>query len=899
MSLSAGSSAIRGDQSTLAKDKHRSRELPEPRVLACRACRKKKHLCDRRKPSCTTCLTVGIECIYAGRKPHTTVSELEDILQKLEDKYAACLKAKKRHGKDRKDSAKLGSSSTSSRQEETDAIHLSDRILINPADLERSMQSVISGLDLPLTNTLYGGYHFDEKFLTTPSIDNRYMPNLSVVLSETSQSEGSLASASHPTRIFTPITRYPPILSTDMQDDPTNLGLPPNTEDVISEVQRAVSIVVPPTQPEPPVVYRLDQPQWDTDDLSPSPSSTDPTEETHQHSPCPTAVEAYQRRTQTPPSMDITHAPSLNFSRATWWDCLLNTYSILPNASYTVNSRQDAALEISQDVCGFFKLAPIWLSFINVPLFFDMFHHTELRSAIQPSLILGILAYAKLLQSDRDMTDLNRTPEERDRVWRQSVILRDLAQASFEASYTAGWLDMPLAQAAWILVLYEVCSHPECSSYRMQSAMMLLDNVIRALGLTSIDAMDPRAPVFSANTVPALGRPRPNGTRDYTRQLGYSIDSSAPYPPSTVSPGVVKYQAAAFPTPFDNWRSPVDQPRYSKANHGLKGSERCPCEALSFARSPEVARSTPTWTDMPRWAPDATWAEIRKEEARRLVWSAVIMLGCDAAARQAGGLPQLDLHISNPENFALLYAGEENYSSLPGVDKMYSGKESNWALWSRTMLLWFACLKHASRGRPNAPLSGFSMSPASVDDEAVGRDDAGFAMRTWMETLAIEEALEAHTCETEKAMMYQAREYIFTIRMQVSGGFRSSIPLPQTGVNYSMLDRDSAMQWIRQLNSIGTTLISVIYGGEAHSGRKMMIKRPFMAYLCVGVVWRALELWKLDNTLSPAIEVAVKFRQIVDWFEGIWPCAEIQRWAAKALAELESICGLLGEYEIP
>lgn len=125
-----------------------------------------------------------------------------------------------------------------------------------------------------------------------------------------------------------------------------------------------------------------------------------------------------------------------------------------------------------------------------------------------------------------------------------------------------------------------------------------------------------------------------------------------------------------------------------------------------------------------------------------------------------------------------MYSGEDNYPSLPGVDVAHSGKElsfrsvsrrctrlttsvvslnfrSHWALWARAMLLWFACVRHASRGRPHIPLSGFRSSPSQPHEDATGRDDADFAMRAWMETVAIEDALNAHTCNTEQSMMYQ------------------------------------------------------------------------------------------------------------------------------------------------
>ncbi|KAG8879581.1 hypothetical protein FRB98_005609, partial [Tulasnella sp. 332] len=57
----------------------------------------------------------------------------------------------------------------------------------------------------------------------------------------------------------------------------------------------------------------------------------------------------------------------------------------------------------------------------------------------------------------------------------------------------------------------------------------------------------------------------------------------------------------------------------------------------------------------------------------------------------------------------------------------------------------------------------------------------------------------------------------------------------------------------------------------------------------------ALELWKLDQSIILAIDVALQFRHLLDWYQQIWPCAAIQRWAEKALGELAEIWGILGK----
>ncbi|KAG8862085.1 hypothetical protein FRB96_002115 [Tulasnella sp. 330] len=379
-----------------------------------------------------------------------------------------------------------------------------------------------------------------------------------------------------------------------------------------------------------------------------------------------------------------------------------------------------------------------------------------------------------------------------------------------------------------ILALYEMCPHRNSASYRMQASASLLDNVIRYLGLVSIDAMDSRAPSYAAGAAPALGRPLPNGViiKDdglQPRESATATESIAPALPSPLRP--LRSQAAVAGTLFNIWGHAIVEPPLHLDNVGRSGIPTgCPCEALSFSRTPDLLRSTPSWRFMPKWGQNGSVGEIEKEEARRLVWSTVIILGSDANARRAAGFPRLDLHISKPENFAILFPGEDDYSSLPDVDRVYSGKESNWALWARTTLLWFSCIRHLSRGQLYVSPSGIVNSPYSDNDKLTEKVDADFAMRAWMETVAIEDALDSHTCATEQSTTFQAREMIFAIRMEISGGFRHYIPVAQTGVNFSELDRDSAMKW-------GTSPVILAYPfSETHNS-------PLPSQLAGWITW--------------------------------------------------------------
>lgn len=91
--------------------------------------------------------------------------------------------------------------------------------------------------------------------------------------------------------------------------------------------------------------------------------------------------------------------------------------------------------------------------------------------------------------------------------------------------------------------------------------------------------------------------------------------------------------------------------------------------------------------------------------------------------------------------YALLFPGESLLDS-PCFTTSHSPKESIWALYSRSMLLWNSCLR---------------MRSESVSDA----EKASFAVNAWIESQAIEEALEAHTCGCDQAFLFQGKDYLF------------------------------------------------------------------------------------------------------------------------------------------
>ena len=71
-------------------------------------------------------------------------------------------------------------------------------------------------------------------------------------------------------------------------------------------------------------------------------------------------------------------------------------------------------------------------------------------------------------------------------------------------------------------------------------------------------------------------------------------------------------------------------------------------------------------------------------------------------------------------------------------------KETVWALYMRTMLLWHSCVR--MRWDSN---------------RIADTEKAQFAVTAWLEIDRIEKALDGHTCGVERAFLFQGREYLF------------------------------------------------------------------------------------------------------------------------------------------
>ncbi|KAF5338925.1 hypothetical protein D9611_008729 [Ephemerocybe angulata] len=517
--------------------------------------------------------------------------------------------------------------------------------------------------------------------------------------------------------------------------------------------------------------------------------------------------------------LDMGSVPSLNFTRKVWWDSLLSLYHSTEHLSSTLslssNSRVSLSSRIAHDLRWVFKTSNYWFSFFHIPSFFANFCDPIRRETMQPSLILSLLAISSFFQSSEVGAGLNG----RERALR----FRDEAQGALEASFNSGWIDETLAQAAWLLALFEVCAHQRHSSARSTSAMIMLDSIIRSLSLTTVDADDPSTTLFPSGTVPTVDSPRPRHQ---------TVGRTTIWLPDQHLASTMPELAATRPIP--------DQP------------VGCSCAAMTLVEHwPSVNDHAPMWGSTPAWNDGWSDAEIRKESCRRLCWSSMILAAGHISYTIAHRSQGLDLFISDPANYALLFSGE-SVARSPSLLNAYSSKDTIWALHDRAFLLWHGCIRTRN------------------DNRAGDTDKAHFAVKAWLEADTLEESLNRHTCHIERAFIFQAREYIFNTRMCISYEFQRFIPLVTSNVN-GLFHRNKAEEWLSHQATVAERFMLGLHTITGNLNN-LLARRPFFVFWFMGQISRALSLWQCDNTLIVALDVCKALLPAIDYLTALWPC---------------------------
>ncbi|KAE9405655.1 hypothetical protein BT96DRAFT_915878 [Gymnopus androsaceus JB14] len=478
---------------------------------------------------------------------------------------------------------------------------------------------------------------------------------------------------------------------------------------------------------------------------------------------------------------DISSEPSIRFSRKIWFESFMHLRFLFRSSNYC---------------------------------FFGTFFDPVKREQMQPSLILAALALAIFWQS----SEIGQGSVGRTRALR----LREEAQSALEASFNAGSIDETLAQAAWLLALFEVCAHPEHSTARSVSAIVMLDSIIRCLALTVVDADDPNTSVFGSGQVPRIGEPPSSGWTATNGHHAYFSDVEHVY------------------------HTPVSSTTDT-------GSSRCSCASLTLGEHwPTSLDHTPLWATTPRWDPTWSPGDIRKESSRRLCWSAISLAAGHLSYAAASQSHMPELFISDPGNYALLFSGESICRS-PSLSPS-AAKDTVWALYDRSFLLWHICAR--------------VRTDTSMSDVEKGQ----FAVKAWLETDAIEKALNKHTCGIEKAYIFQGREYLFNTRMYISFEFQRYIPLVNSDVN-GFFHRKKAEEWLTHQAAVAERYMQGLHTITGNSNNSLA-RRPFFVFWFMSQVLRALRLWHCDNSLTIALDVCKAFLPAIDYLNALWPCEE-------------------------
>ncbi|KAH9993706.1 hypothetical protein BJV74DRAFT_760416, partial [Russula compacta] len=529
---------------------------------------------------------------------------------------------------------------------------------------------------------------------------------------------------------------------------------------------------------------------------------------------------------------DITPDPSVQFSRKIWWDHLCHLYAVSMRVPYHSSSQglaypNGSISQIIKDVRFIFRSSPYWFSFLNVPRFYNTFSDPVRRSRMQPSLLLSLLAISTYLQSSE-----RANPEESRRM---AMVLRDEAQGYLEASLHARAINDELAQAAWILAFFEVCGHSQHKMTRIHSSLSILDSIIRSLAMQYLDASNPTASTFVRNDVPIVQVSSEN-----------HVSTSQHYPTSMSIPSLPQQYV---------------QPQQIAVAPTIRASN-CLCNELSLgAQWPEAQEKVPLWVATPMWNREWTEGEIRREECRRLCWSALMLVSGQTSFSEAAKWSHMDLFMVEPSNYSILFPGESLLSSHPHAH-LYAmgGKDTVWALYLRAMLLWNACV----RMRHNTIIGDLDISV--------------FAMRTWMETEAIEEALNRHTCGVERAFFFHGREFLFNTRMCISYEFQRFIPHVVIGLN-----RKKSEEWLLAQGQRAKMVVLAMHTITGNSKNRFKY-RPWFMWWFLGQILRALTLWQHDNSLTIALDVCKAFLEPIEYLSTLYP-GPVQRIRSNELRE--------------
>lgn len=462
------------------------------------------------------------------------------------------------------------------------------------------------------------------------------------------------------------------------------------------------------------------------------------------------------------------------------------------------NTREQSMRDITNDLSVVFTTPGYWLPLINVNEFVRQLYGSGDPSLPQLSLVFAGLAVATLMKS----SEMGLGTAGRNR----AAWFRDTAQSSLEASWSAQLIDINLAKAALMLAIYESSAHHLYTPEREKKALGDLDLIIRTLGFTFTDSNEPDVSTFTPNTVPVARR----------RTFG---------------------------------NTPKDSIRSSPIAH------KCSCVSFSSNSSVMSDQCSPFWTFFPPYN-NSLWTseEADKEDRRRLCWSALSLVASYTSRCLTFRKEPAELFMTDPSNFRLLFPGEVSERGSP-EHKPQSPKDSIWALYCRSMLLWNFCVIHLRK------------------NSFASEETSELALQAWRETQEMQDALDLHTCNLDMVLLYMCREYVYSTQMVITS-ILQSIHGPDAG-QLPSFSRKHSEQWLYHLGYfISRVRLSVERLADGRSDS--FNRRPFQLTWFASQISICLSLWENDRSLIEALEVAKDILVPVELLNTLWPCPVLQ-----------------------
>ncbi|KAI9455242.1 hypothetical protein BJY52DRAFT_1280837 [Lactarius psammicola] len=314
----------------------------------------------------------------------------------------------------------------------------------------------------------------------------------------------------------------------------------------------------------------------------------------------------------------------------------------------------------------------------------------------------------------------------------------------------------------------------------------------------------------------------------------------------------------------------LDARDHDTLDHSTGVPTRCECTAAPV----DV---TSTWSYQPAWDPLWSAEEVRAEETRRLCWSALVLVANHTVARAAEQREPLCLFLIDSSNFQLLFPGEYHQRGEYAHAAAQSGKDSVWALYCRSMLLWNCTVRF-------------------WDERLPTEDRTRIACAAFVETRVVEEALDAHVCNIDTALIYMCREFISKLLLDLDVRAKPvwNRRLAEEWLFYQEQVAKRVKNSLLTCHGAGDRAPTALANTTSPTAAHIFLRRPFEIGWFTNQVETCLALWEGDRDLLRALELAKTFLAPTEMLNALWPCAAFHVRGKALRAQLSQACASSG-----